>query len=240
MKLFQTTLLFGTMLSTPALAEGAFTLGGFTSNDSSVYIDHDDWSLMPYVAYDTDRFHIGFDGIAYHLLDTDQTTVSVGATTNYGDIFDQDIALFDGLDREADLQIELTGSHDFGGFFVEGEVAVDVSDAKSGHLATVAAGYAADLSFASLSLKGGMTYTSDEHNQYYYGVSADEATTDRAAYLADDAFLPFIEIEALMPVSDNVAIVAQIEFRDMDDVKDSPLLDHDTSTSALLGIAYQF
>ncbi|MCG3267879.1 MipA/OmpV family protein [Yoonia sp. I 8.24] len=240
MKLIKTSLLFGAILTTPAWAEGTFTLGAFTSNDASVYSDHDDWSLVPYVAYDTEHFHVGFDGVAYHLMNTEQTTLSVGASTNYGDIFDQDIAFFDGLDREADLQIELTVDHDFGGFFVEGEVAVDVSVAKSGHFATVAAGYATDLSFASLSVKGGVTYTSEEHNQYYYGVTTDEVTAGRSVYLADDAFLPFIAVEALVPVSDNVTFVAQVEFIDLEDVKDSPLLDADTNATALLGIAYQF
>ncbi len=240
MKLIQTTLLFGAVFTTPVWAEGTFTLGAFTSNDASVYIDHNDWSLVPYVAYDTDSFHVGFDGIAYHLMNTDQTTLSIGATTNHGDIFDQGIAVFDGLDREADLQIELTVDHDFGGLFIEGLVAIDVSEAKSGHLATVAAGYAKDLSFASLSVTGGITYTSEEHNQYYYGVSTKEATADRAMYPADEAFMPFIAVEAFMPVSDNATLVAQIELTDLKDVKDSPLLDGDISTTALLGIAYQF
>lgn len=233
-------LLFCATVSTPVGADGTFTLGAFTSNSDHTYIDHDDWNLTPYIAYDTDRFHFGLDGVSYGVVATDQTALSIGFTSNYGDIFDQDIALFDGLDRKADLQLELSASHDFGGVFVEGDIAVDVSDAQSGHLVTMAAGYTADLSMASLSVTGGVTYTSDDHNQYYYGVSTDEARTDRALYLADEAFLPFVILEMLVPVSDHVLVVTQIQFTDLTDVKDSALLDHHESTTALLGGAYQF
>jgi outer membrane scaffolding protein for murein synthesis (MipA/OmpV family) len=65
-------------------------------------------------------------------------------------------------------------------------------------------------------------------------------TANRDAFLTDDAILPFVSVEVLIPVADNVVIVTQIEFTDFSDLKDSPLLNDDTNTTATLGVAYQF
>lgn len=228
------------LAATPALAEGTFTVGGFAAHSSGEYKGDDDWGIAPYLSYDSEQFHVGLDGLAYHVMNNDQTTVSVALQSNFGLVFDKDNKFFKGMDRDADAMLGLSFSHDFDGFFVEGEASKDVSEAHGGVMATAAVGYEADLGFASLSLSGGATYTSKDYNQYYYGVTAKEARADRAQYNPDDAVMPFAEIGMTIPISERAAVIGSVNYTSMDDLKDSPLLEDDHVTTTAIGIVYQF
>ncbi len=229
--------------ATPSYAEGNFTVGGFVGIEDGGYVSDDDStaSIVPYFAYDTEHFHIGIDGLGYHVLNGDNASLSLTAASNLGLVFDEDNDFFDGMEREADLTIGLEGTYAFdGGLFIAATADKDISDAHGGMTASAAIGYETDLSLVGITVSAGAKYTSEQHNQYYYGISQTEARSGRQAFETKDAVLPFASIEMVFPVSDNGAIVGLLDYTDLSDVGDSPLLEADYEASAHIGFIYSF
>ncbi|NSX55400.1 hypothetical protein [Parasulfitobacter algicola] len=58
------------IMASAASAEGQWTVGGAGVAATGIYVGEEDTaSFAPVISYDTERFHIGLDGLSYQVFD---------------------------------------------------------------------------------------------------------------------------------------------------------------------------
>ena len=229
-----------------ATAEGTWILGAAVFGETGVYVGQsDDVSLVPYIAYETERFEISIlDGLSYHVIARDgpgdsSTELSFVLAPRYAPDFG-DGALFDGLDRDTAIEAGLDGRYETGAFFVDARVVGDVSNTHKGYEASAFAGVQYDVGAFTFESGIGAKYRSSDLNQYLFGVSAADATASRAAFSPGNSTTGFASFSAAYALSDSVAVVGDITFEDLGNATRSPLVDRSSNTSVALGLIYQF
>lgn len=76
---------------------------------------------------------------------------------------------------------------------------------------------------------------------HYYGVAPEQATADRSAYEGDSVVNASVALSAGYPLSDNLQVIGQTRLDQYGSaIKDSPLVDDDTTQSASIGFIYTF
>ena len=88
----------------------------------------------------------------------------------------------------------------------------------------------------------GATYASKKYNQYYYGVSAQEAArSGLSAYNAKGGINPYIDLSAQYQISPHISTFAGARAEQLSGaVKDSPMTDKKTEYSGMVGATYNF
>ncbi|WP_172839379.1 MipA/OmpV family protein [Tateyamaria omphalii] len=163
-------------------AEGNWIFGLFLDGSQGPYLDGPDRSgPSPYIAYRTNRLHIGIDEIRYDLMSVDQLNVSAMLMPRFAPAY-PDRALFDGLERDDTIEIGLTATYDFGASYTRLSVQADVAGIHAGYAAQVAYGYEAELGFAAVDVRASAELRDARLNNYLFGVAADEATDSRSAF----------------------------------------------------------
>lgn len=228
------------LTTTPALAEGNWIVGLLVDGGQSPYVGGETSAkLWPYVAYETDRLHIGIDEISYDLISNDTLDVSLMIAPRFSPDF-ADTALFDGLDRDDAVEAGFKATYDFGATYAAVSMQGDVSGAHDGYSGKISIGYEAELGGFGIDLSAGVKLKDVNLNNYLYGVHADEATTDRPAFEMDNSINAFADITAILPLSQNVVLVGEVSYTDLGEASDSPLVDRNNKTDVLIGVAYQF
>ncbi len=76
---------------------------------------------------------------------------------------------------------------------------------------------------------------------HYYGVTAAQATPDRAAYEGDSVFNTAVSLTAGYALTDSFQLIGQARADQYgSEIEDSPLVDENTTTSATIGLVYTF
>jgi len=88
----------------------------------------------------------------------------------------------------------------------------------------------------------GVNYASSALNDYYFGISADEAQrSGLARYKADSGVAPYMDVTALMPLGAHWTATASLRRTLLSSaVKDSPMTRGDHMDTALLALTYGF
>ena len=87
----------------------------------------------------------------------------------------------------------------------------------------------------------GVTYYSDNYSDFYFGVRANEATSIRPAYQADGGVNPYVGIGLFYRINAHWGLVGDLRYEKLNsNIEDSPLIEEDNITSAMLGITYSF
>ncbi|WDE04876.1 MipA/OmpV family protein [Thalassomonas viridans] len=142
-----------------------------------------------------------------------------------------------------DLDTAITANIDLSYMGEWGELsfgmAHDISNKHDGY--SLSAGYGYRMMFGRWFVEPsvGVTYSSKDVVNYYYGVSEQDVTADRALYQADSAINYELGLSAgyMLSKQSMVMAFAQMEFFD-DEITDSPIVDDDKSLG--FGVAYRY
>ncbi|MEL6644200.1 MAG: MipA/OmpV family protein [Pseudomonadota bacterium] len=237
-----TVALFSAAAPATVWAEGQFTIGLGAANSSAFYVGEGRTSgIFPFLSYENGPFQIGFDGIRYGFDTTDNVTLSVGLAPRGRPDF-PDTALFRGLDRddtaEALVALEYRLSPGTG---LALSAQTDILGEHDGTEVSAAFVAGHPLGPVMLEMQTGFTWRSAGLNDYLVGVSAAEATAQRAAYAPGATTSPFVSVSATYPMSDTMALIGNLSFAHLGDAyRDSPLVGRRSTTSASFGVVVSF
>lgn len=221
-------------------AEGVWTLGLIGRAETGYYINQDDEiEGLPYLAYDTKRFHFGLDGIAYHAFQADNAKLSVLLAPRLKPDYPDD-TIFSGLNRDTAVELGFEGRYDFGVGYVGATGLFDISDAHNGYEVLTKLGFTHKSGAFSLDASIGVRHRSKELNQYLFGVTAAEATATRVAFQSADSTTGIANLRGVYSFKNRVSLVGDITFEDLGSMRKSPLVNKNTNTTVALGLIYQF
>lgn len=230
------------LITTPALSDGAWTIGFGLGVDTEIYRDSDtEASGFPFVAYDTARFRIGFDGLAYKAVNTQSFGLRLHLSPRGAPDF-PDTALFDGLDRDTAFEAGVSARRAFAGdLYARAALLHDVSSAHEGYEAQVDLGKTFPAGPVIVDMSLGLRYRDDNLNAYLVGVSAAEATSARPAYAPGSTLTPVAQVSVTLPLSGKSTVVGTLSYEQLGDAyDDSPLTSDGSVASAGVAIIYQF
>lgn len=224
-----------------AAAEGQWTVGILGVGATGVYVDEDDAAgFAPLLSYDTEKFHIGLDGLSYQVYDYGLGQLDVVLGYRGAPAFPDDNPLFDGLKRDDAVELGISTQLEFGNAYLGLDTMTDVTDAHGGTEADLSVGYVVAAGNFQFDAAVGARFRDEKLNQYLYGVTPAEATADRAAFTAENTTTAFANMTVAYAISDNLTAMAQVSFEDIGDNQDSPLVDKSSSTGIGLGLAWSF
>jgi outer membrane protein len=152
----------GLSSSTSAIANDLFSNGTFTVGVGAFYSsstyksDKAEVSPFPFVAYDSDRLHLGFDGISYKLINRDVLKFSIKVAPGENPDFPKNNPLFSGLKRGTPIEAGFDGVYQFDTFYVSGGALVDVSSEHDGYQAHAKVGTEFTLGSLGVDIGGGV------------------------------------------------------------------------------------
>ncbi len=228
-------------LATGAQAEGQWTLGILGGGSTGYYVgEKDQLGAVPFIAYDTEKFHIGLDGLSYQVLDFGIGQIDASLGYRAAPEFPGDDPLFDGLKRDSAIELGLSTRLDFGNAYLGLSADKDVSDVHDGVEANASVGYAVGLGSVGIDATVGAKFRDANLNQYLYGVSKAEQRPGRAAFAAGDTVTGFASITASYSLTRTVSVFGQADYESLGDNADSPLVDEDGVFGVKLGVLMQF
>lgn len=143
------------------------------------------------------------------------------------------------LDTVFTANIDLNYESDFGNASLG--YAHDISNKHKGYSLT--AGYSYNIEFGRFFVEPSVsvTYASDDVADYYYGVSKQDVTADRALYKIDSTVNYEASLSAGYVINENSIIIGFASITKYDkDIKNSPIVSDDTAMTYGLGYRYQF
>ena len=223
-----------------AQANGNWIIGGIVEAEKNIYEGgKDEAELIPYLAYETDRLHVGIDGVDYELFDTGTISLDANLDYRFAPGF-PDSALFEGLERDDALELGLSATYSFGELYVDASVAGDVSDAHNGFEGELALGYEASLGNVLLDAKAGIKFKDENLNNYLYGVSESEANNARAAFEMSNTANAFASLTAAYALTDTTYLIGELSYEDLGEASDSPLVAETRKVDLVIGLGWQF
>ncbi|MGB3553474.1 MAG: MipA/OmpV family protein [Jannaschia sp.] len=232
---------------TYAAAEGLFSNGNFTLgagafNSSAIYNgEKAETNAVPFISFDTERLHLGFDGIGFHVFSQEDLKLTLRLAPGDSSDFPKNNPLFAGLERGTPIEAGVETTYDFDAFYVSGGAMIDVSSEHKGYQAEAKIGRVFMLGAVGIDIGAGARARDGKLNNFLYGVSAAEANGLRTAYDVGSTVEPFIVMTVSYAVSDKVSLLGMAEYHLLDDkVHNSPLTNGKDSYSAGFGLIYSF
>ncbi|MCK0122704.1 MipA/OmpV family protein [Loktanella sp. F6476L] len=226
---------------TSASADGPWTIGVFATGATDVYLgDDQEVGFAPIISYDTDRLHIGVDGLSYQFYDYGLGQLDVVLGYRGAPVFPDKNPRFAGLKRDDAVEAGISTQLAFGNAYVGLNTLTDITDAHGGTEADLTIGYTTLVGDVQFDASVGARYRTAKLNQFLYGVSDVEATTNRRAYTANDTTTAFADITIGYAVTDAIIAVAQIGYEDIGENIDSPLTSKSSALGVGLGLVWSF
>jgi outer membrane protein len=241
--------LFASALLGPGVAlaqqtdEGVtLTFGAGVAATSGLYVGQDD-EVFPFpilMATYGDWTADLARGIRYAAVTTDRTRVEVGLAYRFGPDLPE-TALFDGMDRDGNIELVASIAHGFEAFDIAAEVGADVSSVHDGLRADLSVGRTVSVGLPQVRGRLGVEYLDADFGNHLYGVRPDEATSSRSAYSPGASLTPRIELSAALPFENGSSLVGFVEYRRLPDaVTDSTLVADRDQTSIGLSLMRSF
>ena len=201
---------------------------------------------MPLVNWDDKRFYIKGLGAGVYLWKSD--TVKLSGGLEYLPLHfrpqDSDNAAMKQLDKRYSSMLAFAAweysSRDLGS--LRFKVAADVLDNSGGFLADISYSKPIELGDVVLTPAVGVCWSSADYNDYYYGVSAQEAQrSSLAAYEADGGFSPYASLRFDFALSPHWGLYAMASAMLLsEEIRDSSMVDEDVKLGIGGGIRYKF
>ncbi|MHC5226081.1 MipA/OmpV family protein [Ignatzschineria sp. LJL83] len=208
--------------------------------------DNSEWLPVPHLEYKSGMLFVKGLKIGLDVIELDNTTVDVHLKYQALNFKPSDShGAFTLLDRRKSTILLGTGiNHRFNNnAFVSAEINGDILGHSKGLNADVSAGYIYQVTeHFTLIPKAGLTWDSDKHNRYYYGVSKDESRrTGIQEYRPDSTITPHIAVGMIVKATDRFHVFGGMEMKFLPSkVKNSPITNRSTLSSFALGINYNF
>ncbi|WP_425038588.1 MipA/OmpV family protein [Primorskyibacter sp. S187A] len=212
------------------------TFGAGVAATSGLYVGQDD-EVLPFpilMATYRDWTADVSRGIRYAAVTTDRTRVEVGPAYRFGpDV--PETALFNGLDRDGNIELVASIAHGFDGFDIATEVGADISSVHDGVRADLLVGRTVSVVRLQVGGRLGVGYLDADFGCHLCGVGPDAATSSRVAYSPGETLPPRIEFSAALPFENGASLIDFVEYRRLPDpVTGSPLgADRDQTSIAL-------
>ncbi len=228
-------------IASSAAADGNWTVGVLGAGATGIYVGEDDaFGFVPILSYDTEKFHIGVDGLSYQIYDYGLGQIDVSLGYRQAPEFPDKEPLFDGLKREDTLELGIGTQLEFGDVYFGLNALADIADEHGGTEADITLGYVIVAGGFQIDAAVGATFRDKKLNQYLYGVSAAEATAGRSAFQAQDTTTAFANLTVAYAITDNITALAQIGYEDLGQNSDSPLVRKSSSNGFGVGLAWSF
>jgi outer membrane protein len=201
---------------------------------------------IPFFLYRTERFSLYGPMMSYSLLAEEGWEIDAIARVRFEGYEEDDSRFLQGMDdRKWTLEMGGSLSKNFLYGKITADFTADVLNEHKGH--ELGFSYSYDFRDAlknpalTVTPKIGLGYRSRQLNDYYYGVSASEATVTRPEYNVGDS----TDLNAGLLInyiySENLSLMAMVSFEWLgNEIKNSPIVDEDHIESYLFGIMYRF
>lgn len=213
-----------------------------------------DWNesemqLYPFITYYYESFFIDGDSLGYTLyseeINGEGFYINLIANISQGGYEENDSPFFVSMADRDDIAVELGFSTGFitpVGFF-EFSTTQDVANAHGGYIVDLA--YSIPLSGESETFQLmpylGVTYYSDDYNDFYYGVRENEATITRLAYKSKGGVNFYTGMGLSYQINNRWSLLGDVGYQKLNShIKDSPIVIKDNIISVLLGVGYSF
>ncbi|MBW7983258.1 MipA/OmpV family protein [Enterobacillus tribolii] len=246
MKLSVVGLLMGGMLAAGGAQAGTWSLGASALVGTNMYRGYDTKVYpVPVIDYEGDSFYFHTLNVGYYLWKDAHNKLSIDAFYSPfefkpGDSDDWRMKQLD--KRRGTLMAGFSYSHmqDWG--TLRASFAGDVLDNSDGMIGDLSYLYPFDFGNWSFKPGVGVTWSSDNQNDYYYGVSGHESarsTLDR--YSPGDSWSPYLELSASYEITKQWnAFVMGRYIRLASEIKDSPMVDKSYTGVFWTGVTYTF
>jgi len=245
LKLLALGILAATAVST-AQAESQWTVGAGAGVINSPYKQYDrDVYPVPVVTYEGDNFWFRGLGGGYYLWNDTADKLSIMAyyDPTHFKPGDSDSNALRQLDkRRSSLMAGLSYVHNTQYGFLRTALAADTLDNSNGFIWDLAWLYRYTNGALTLTPGIGVQYSSENYNDYYYGVSKREARRSGLnSYSADDGWDPYLELTASYNFLGDWSVYGTGRYtRLSDEIKDSPMVDKSWSGLFSVGVTYKF
>ncbi len=240
------------MVSGSVLAQAApgakprSSVGLAVAAQKSPYAGYDtDVLPVPVINYDGKKFHFRGGSIGYTLFNTESTEVSLLASPymmrfKRNDTDDVQLRQLSNRSMSAMAGVAVRHSAPWG--VLQGNVQADISGHGGGLAADAKYAYPIPTGRVMLIPGVGANYASSSLNDYYFGISAEEAQrSGLAAYRAGSGVAPYMDLTAVMPLGPHWTATASLRRTLLSNaVKDSPMTVGDHMDSAVLALTYGF
>lgn len=232
--------------ATSALADNKFSLGAGVGVLETPYKDYDREVVpVPVITYEGDDFWFRGLGGGYYLWNDESDKLSI---TAYYSPFefkpkDSDDRQLRQLDkRKATLMAGLSYVHNTQYGFLRTSLAGDTLDNSNGISWDLAWLYRYTNGGLTLTPGIGLEWSSENMNEYYYGVSGKESRRsglDR--YNPDSDWSPYLELTASYKLTDAWSVYGAGRYTHLSsEVKDSPMVDKSWAGALSAGVTYSF
>ncbi len=234
------------LLAGIAHAATPLTLGVGAGVVQSPYKSYDrDIYPVPVVTYDNDNFWIRGVGAGYYLWNDGEDKLSVMGywDPTYFKPGDSDNKQLKRLDkRHSSMMAGLSYIHNTQYGFLQTSLAGDVLDNSNGIIWDLGWLYRWNLDRLTVTPGIGVTWQSENYNDYYYGVSRDESRrSGLKQYDADDNWNPWLALTANFKLTDNFSVYGTARYtRLTSEIKDSPMVDKSWTGLLSTGVTYSF
>lgn len=199
----------------------------------------------PIISYEGARFHFRGGSVGYKLLDNASTEVSV-LVSPYMMRFKRrdsdDPQLRQLSNRGFSAMAGMAVRHTAPWGLLQGNVQAEVSGHGGGIAADAKYAYPVPMGRVTLVPGVGLNYAGKGLNDYYFGVSEDEARrSGLARYRAGSGVSPYMDLTAVMPLGPHWTATASLRRTRLSDaVKDSPMTTGEHMDSAAVSLSYGF
>lgn len=224
--------------------EASLSLGAFMTNKSPVYQGGESQnSPYPFIDAHWGPLFISNGQAGSFIAGSDQWGLALA------------IGLADIEDKSRDDSKQLKGMHklntvivgtvqsfidtDYGQFSAGLEQ--DISNQHKGYAANVGYSYSLELGHWLIEPAISATWINEDISNYYYGVEKKEVTSNRAAYQPGSASYLNTEINLVYFFNRNHALALGISYSHLsNNISDSPIVNHSSTSSAMVGYVYSF
>lgn len=218
------------------------SLGGVALlGQSHVIGEEDDPRLLPYANLSYGRYSLSPDGlgVAFDMGQPDTFNLILGYRESAVDSGNDELTMLD----ERDSAVELTASwvRKTRAFELSFSATTDISSAHEGY--ELGAGISFPRPFMGGFLIPGveLSYQSDKLVNYYYGVSASEASGNITQYESDGSWLTSAGVDYIHPIAGNWASYTNVSWQNLGDgISDSPIVERSSVWSGVIGVFYKF
>ena len=242
-------LTLGVLIATsvaPAMAESRFSLGAGVGVLESPYKDYDrEVRPVPVITYESDNFWFRGLGGGYYLWNDESDKLSIMAYYSPFEFQPKDSGDWQlrQLDkRKATMMAGLSYIHNTPYGFLRTSLAGDTLDKSNGISWDLAWLYRYTNGGLTLTPGIGVEWSSENLNDYYYGVSRQESRRsglDR--YEADSDWSPYLELSASYKLTDDWSVYGLGRYTHLaSEIKDSPMVDKSWAGAFSAGVTYSF
>lgn len=221
-------------------------IGGVTSLSAYRGVDSKT-TAFPFINYEGERFFVRGPSLGYRLTPDKPLRLAafISAAPAEYDPDDSDDAQMRKLDRRNFTALAgFSVRYNLAAGLLTARVGTEITGRHHGQYAEVNYSYPFlfENSTISLTPTAGIEWHSGDFNDYYFGISDEEAArTTLTEYSPGSSTNPFLGLTLTWQFSEAASIFLSSRYKHFaDEIADSPMLDDDSEVSSLIGLTWKF